>query len=153
LQGFELLDAVAGTPTSSASSSFVVRDEVPSVRDQPVRHFSGAQQLDALSSKNGRTPASSPASSTAGHGRSPESRAQVNDAILARCMLICMHSTSVRIDVGTHEELKRLAAALDTTVGNTVALAVRALRQDHIGHQLHSELRNDETAWLDAELG
>jgi hypothetical protein len=68
-------------------------------------------------------------------------------------MLICMHSTSVRIDVGTHEELKRLAAALDTTVGNTVALAVRALRQDHIGHQLHSELRNDETAWLDAELG
>ena len=25
---------------------FVVRDEVPSVRDQPVRHFGGAQQLD-----------------------------------------------------------------------------------------------------------
>jgi hypothetical protein len=69
------------------------------------------------------------------------------------CMLICMHSTSVRIDVGTHEELKRLAVELDTTVGNTVALAVRALRQDHIGHQLHGELRNDETAWLDAELG
>jgi hypothetical protein len=68
-------------------------------------------------------------------------------------MLICMQSTSVRIAVGTHEELKRLAAQLDTTVGNTVALAVRALRQDHIGHQLHSELRNDETAWLDAELG
>lgn len=68
-------------------------------------------------------------------------------------MLICMHSTSVRIDVGTHEELKRLAAELDTTVGNTVALAVRALRQDHIGHQLQSELRDDETAWLDAELG
>ena len=69
------------------------------------------------------------------------------------CMLICMQSTSVRIDVGTHEELKRLAAEFDTTVGNTVALAVRALRQDHIGHQLQSELRNDETEWLDAELG
>ena len=68
-------------------------------------------------------------------------------------MLICMQSTSVRIDVRTHDELKRLAVEFDTTVGNTVALAVRALRQDHIGHQLQSELRNDETAWLDAELG
>jgi hypothetical protein len=68
-------------------------------------------------------------------------------------MLICMQSTSVRIDVGTHEQLKRLAAELDTTVGNTVALAVRSLRQDHVGHQLQSELRHDETAWLDAELG
>ena len=68
-------------------------------------------------------------------------------------MLICMQSTSVRIDVGTHHELKRLAVEFDTTVGNTVALAVRALRQDRIGHQLRSELRNDETAWLDAELG
>ena len=71
----------------------------------------------------------------------------------SQCMLICMQSTSVRIDVSTHDELKRLAAEFDTTVGNTVALAVRALRQDHIGHQLQSELRNDETAWLDAELG
>jgi hypothetical protein len=68
-------------------------------------------------------------------------------------MLICMQSTSVRIDAGTHEELKRLAAELDTTVGNTVALAVRALRQDHIGRQLQSRLRYDETTWLDAELG
>lgn len=51
------------------------------------------------------------------------------------------------------KELKRRAAEFDTTAGNAVALAVRALRQDHIGHQLQSELRNDETAWLDAELG
>jgi hypothetical protein len=68
-------------------------------------------------------------------------------------MLICMQSTSVRIDEGTHDELKRLAAEFDTTVGNTVALAVRALRQDYVGHQLQGKLRNDETAWLDAELG
>ena len=68
-------------------------------------------------------------------------------------MLICMQSTSVRIDVATHEELKRLAAEFDTTVGNTVALAVRALRQEHIGHQLRSDHRDDETAWLDADLG
>lgn len=69
------------------------------------------------------------------------------------CMLICMHSTSVRIDASTHEELKRLAVELNTTVGNTVTLAVRALRQDRIGTDLAEPLRDDETAWLDADLG
>lgn len=68
-------------------------------------------------------------------------------------MLICMHSTSVRIDTTTHEELKRLAAELHTTVGNTVTLAVRALRQDRVGTDLRTPLRPDETAWLDADLG
>ncbi len=69
------------------------------------------------------------------------------------CMLICMHSTSVRIDAATHQDLKRLAAELNTTVGNTVSLAVRALRQDRIGEDLRAALRDDETAWLDADLG
>lgn len=68
-------------------------------------------------------------------------------------MLICMQSTSVRIDVATHEELKRLAAELQTTVGNTVTLAVRALRQDRVGAELSTPLRSDEIAWLDADLG
>ena len=68
-------------------------------------------------------------------------------------MLICMHSTSVRIDAATHDELKRLAAALNTTVGNTVALAVRALRQDRIGEDLRAAQRDDEAYWLDADLG
>lgn len=68
-------------------------------------------------------------------------------------MLICMHSTSVRIDVATHEALKRLAAELNTTVGNTVSLAVRALRQDRMGAELTATLREDETVWLDADLG
>jgi hypothetical protein len=68
-------------------------------------------------------------------------------------MLICMQSTSVRIDTSTHEELKRLAAELNTTVGNTVALAVRALRQDRIGGDLSAPLRTDEVVWLDADLG
>ena len=72
---------------------------------------------------------------------------------MRRCMLICMQSTSVRIDGATHEELKRLAAEFDTTVGNTVALAVRALRQDRIGRQLRAPLLADEDVWLDAELG
>ena len=68
-------------------------------------------------------------------------------------MLICMQSTSVRIDIATHEELKRLAGVLGTSVGNTVTLAVRSLRQDHIGQQLGVALTDDETAWLNADLG
>lgn len=68
-------------------------------------------------------------------------------------MLICMQSTSVRIDATTHDELKRLAAELHTTVGNTVTLAVRALRQDRVGTDLATPLRDDETDWLDADLG
>jgi hypothetical protein len=68
-------------------------------------------------------------------------------------MLICTLSTSVRIDAGTHQELKRLAAALGTTVGNTVTLAVRALRQERIGQELRAKLRDDEAEWLDADVG
>lgn len=68
-------------------------------------------------------------------------------------MLICMQSTSVRIDTTTHEDLKRLAAELNTTVGNTVSLAVRALRQNRVGAELAAPLRDEEASWLDAELG
>ena len=68
-------------------------------------------------------------------------------------MLLCMHSTSVRIDGSTHEELKRLASELGTTVGRTVTLAVRSLRQERLGVELTARLREDETAWLDAHLG
>lgn len=68
-------------------------------------------------------------------------------------MLICMSSTSVRIDVATHRELKALAAHLGASVGQTVTLAVRRLRQDQIGAQLAADLTPAETDWLDAELG
>jgi len=68
-------------------------------------------------------------------------------------MLICMQSTSVRIDAATHAELKRLAAQMHTTVGNTVSLAVRALRQDLVGAELATPLRDAEVSWLDADLG
>ena len=68
-------------------------------------------------------------------------------------MLICMHSTSVRIDSATHDELKRLAAELGTTVGNAVSLAVRALRQDQIGSQLKTDLTPPEVDWLNADIG
>lgn len=68
-------------------------------------------------------------------------------------MLNCMQSTSVRIDVKTHQDLKRLAQDLGETVGETVALAVRKLRQDQIGQQLARELMAEEVEWLDADFG
>lgn len=64
-----------------------------------------------------------------------------------------MQSTSVRIDVATHQELKKLAASLGATVGDTVALAVRRLRQDEIGTELRGQLTDEEVGWLDADLG
>ena len=64
-----------------------------------------------------------------------------------------MQGTSVRIDSATHQELKRLAAELGASVGATVALAVRRLRQDQIGAQLSAEFTPAEVDWLDAELG
>ncbi len=68
-------------------------------------------------------------------------------------MLICMSSTSVRIDRDTHEELKRLARELGTTVGEVVAIAARRLRQQRMGKELSSPLSQDEIDWLDADLG
>ena len=64
-----------------------------------------------------------------------------------------MPSTSVRIDGETHRELKGLAASMNATVGETVALAVRRLRQDQRGRELAAPLTAEESAWLDADLG
>lgn len=63
-----------------------------------------------------------------------------------------MQSTSVRIDRATHRELCRLAVELDATLGETIALAVRKLRQERIGEELSTPLGPDEQAWLDADL-
>lgn len=62
-------------------------------------------------------------------------------------------TTTIRVDRATHEELKRLAAQRDSTVTETVARAVRLLRQDEIGQELGEPLTRDETDWLDADLG
>lgn len=59
----------------------------------------------------------------------------------------------MRIDIQTHEELKRLSDRLGVTVGQTVTLAVRALRQERIGADVCGSLSSAEMAWLDAELG
>jgi hypothetical protein len=64
-----------------------------------------------------------------------------------------MQSTSVRVDVETHRELKKLAASLGVSVGDTVALAVRRLRQDRIGDDLRQDLTSAEVGWLDADFG
>ncbi len=64
-----------------------------------------------------------------------------------------MQTASVRVDVATHRELKKLAAALDTTVGAAVALAVRHLSQERMGTQLNCELTPEDVAWLGADLG
>jgi predicted transcriptional regulator len=68
-------------------------------------------------------------------------------------MLICMQSTSVRIDSDTHSALKRIAHDEHVSVGEAVRLAVRRYDQASIGAQLAVDPREDETAWLDADLG
>jgi hypothetical protein len=60
-------------------------------------------------------------------------------------MLNRMRSTSVRVDRATHEQLKRLAGDLGTTVGEAVAIAVRRLRQQRIGQDLSAPLTEDGT--------
>jgi hypothetical protein len=63
-----------------------------------------------------------------------------------------MPSTSVRIDRTTHEELKRLAEGLGKTVGETVALAVRRLRQERVGRELTAPLSQEEIEWLPHQI-
>lgn len=69
------------------------------------------------------------------------------------CTMMCMQSTSVRIDSTTHQEIKRLSEELGTTAGETVALAIRRLRQDRIGAELTAVLSRHEVDWLGADLG
>jgi hypothetical protein len=62
-------------------------------------------------------------------------------------------TTTVRIDRPTHDALKRLARERGSTVTETVAAAVRLLRQERMGEELAQPLREDEHEWLDADLG
>ncbi len=68
-------------------------------------------------------------------------------------MLICMQTTSVRIDVDTHRELKKIASEMHVSVGEAVRHAVRHLHQGRIGVELRADLTHEETDWLDADLG
>lgn len=62
-------------------------------------------------------------------------------------------TTTVRVDRATHEELKRLARERNSTVTETVARAVRVLRQEQMGQELARPLEGGESDWLDADLG
>ena len=61
-------------------------------------------------------------------------------------------TTTVRVDRSTHEALQRLAQERGATVTETVAAAVRLLRQDQMGAELANPLGDQEVEWLDADL-
>ena len=61
-------------------------------------------------------------------------------------------TTTVRVDRSTHDALKRLAHERGSTVTETVAAAVRLLRQDQMGAELSTPLGDGEVEWLDADL-
>jgi predicted transcriptional regulator len=61
-------------------------------------------------------------------------------------------STTIRIDRATHGELKRLARVRHSTVAETVARAVRVLRQEQMGQDLAHPLDEAQGEWLDADL-
>lgn len=59
----------------------------------------------------------------------------------------------LRVSERTHEGFKREAERRGDTIDRVAAAALRALRQKEIGLQLAEPLRDDEQAWLDADLG
>jgi len=66
---------------------------------------------------------------------------------------VMSETTTIRIERSTHEELKRLAQERRATVADTVARAVRLLRQEQMGQQLAHPPGQEEVEWLDADLG
>lgn len=62
-------------------------------------------------------------------------------------------TTTIRISRATHDELKQLASDRHQTVAETVARAVRLLRQERIGRDLAAPLTDEEVDWLDADAG
>jgi len=62
-------------------------------------------------------------------------------------------TTTIRISRDTHARVTRLAAQRHETIDQTVARALRVLRQDSMGRDLSIPLTDDETTWLDADAG
>jgi predicted transcriptional regulator len=60
-------------------------------------------------------------------------------------------TTTVRVDRATRDELRRLARHRNATVADTVARAVRLLRQEAMGQELAEPLADEELDWLDAD--
>lgn len=64
-----------------------------------------------------------------------------------------VETTTIRVSRETHAKLTRLAAERHETLDETVARALRVLRQEAIGRDLAVPLTEDETTWLDADAG
>ncbi|HRC40758.1 hypothetical protein [Nostocoides sp.] len=62
-------------------------------------------------------------------------------------------TTTIRVTRETHARVTKLAAQRHETIDQTVARALRVLRQDVMGRDLAIPLTDDETAWLDADAG
>lgn len=62
-------------------------------------------------------------------------------------------TTTIRVSRSTRDQLRQLAHERRLTVAETVAQAVRLLRQDEIGRSLAAPLTDEEVAWLDADAG
>lgn len=59
----------------------------------------------------------------------------------------------LRVSERTHEGFKREAERRGETIDSIASAALRALRQKEMGQQLAEPPRDDEHAWLDADLG
>ena len=62
-------------------------------------------------------------------------------------------TTTIRVDRATHEQIRRLARERNSTVTETIARAVRVLRQEEMGQDLARPLGDEASNWLDADLG
>ncbi len=62
-------------------------------------------------------------------------------------------TTTIRVSRATRDVLNELAARRGRTLSDTVSRAARLLEQEIIGRDLAAPLRDDETAWLDADAG
>ena len=60
-------------------------------------------------------------------------------------------TTTIRVSRETREELRQFASRRQQTVAETVARAIRLLRQDEIGRELAQPLSDEEDSWLDAD--
>jgi len=76
---------------------------------------------------------------------------RVDYRVYTRCAM--SETTTIRVDRSTHQELRRLSDRDQLSISETVARAVRALRQDEMGRQLAAPTTEDDQAWLDADLG
>ena len=64
-----------------------------------------------------------------------------------------VETTTIRVSRATRDELRHLARSRHLTVAETVARAVRLLRQDELGRDLAAPLTDEEVSWLDADAG